>query len=377
MQILDRYLLRHFLQILVICFLSLMGLYVMIDAFGHIDSFSEYSQTHGSLIGVIGEYYGYQSLRFFDRASGPLAMIAAMFTAAWLQRHQELTALMAAGISKVRVIRPLLVAAVVVSLLGVANRELLIPRFRQQLSRDTKNLGAENARAMEARFDNSTGILIGGDLVLAVKRQILHPTIVLSAKLSQHGRQIVAERATWVDATVDHPTGYLLEEVSIPESIDSLKSLLLEERAVIVTPRDAAWLEAGQAFVVSDVPFELLSSGSAWRSFASTLELIAELGSPSTDLGPEVQVAIHSRLVQPMMDGTLLMIGLPLVFSRRNRNLFLSIGLCLIITLVFTLVALACQSLGSLGLLRPTLCAWLPLMLFVPLAVAMSHTLRT
>ena len=230
---------------------------------------------------------------------------------------------------------------------------------------------------MEARFDNSTGILIGGDQVVIPKRQILRPTIMLPAELSQHGRQIVAQSATWVDATVDHPTGYLLEEVSIPEKIGSLKSLLLDQRAVIVTPRDAAWLETGQAFVVSEVPFELLSSGSAWRSFASTLELIAELGSPSTDLGPEVQVAIHSRLVQPIMDGTLLMLGLPLIFTRRNRNLFLSIGLCLIITLVFTLVALACQSLGSLGLLRPTLCAWLPLMLFVPLAVAMSHTLRT
>jgi len=377
MQILDRYLLRHYTQILVICFLSLMGLYVVIDAFGHLDDFSDYAKQKGSLLGAIGEYYGYQSLRFFDRAGGPLAMIAAMFTVTWLQRHHELTALMAAGISKFRVIRPLLLATVVVSLLGVANREFLIPKFRDRLSRDTKALAAGDAQSMESRFDNRTGILIGGEKIVISKQQILRPTLLLPTSLSQHGMQIVASKGHRLDATPDRPAGYLLEGVSIPEAIDRLASLKLDDRAVLVTSRDARWLDPGQAFLVSDVPLQLLASGSAWRSLASTGELIAELGSPSTDLGPDVQVAVHSRLLQPAMDGTLLMLGLPLMFSRRNRNVFLSIGICLLIALAFTLATLACQSLGGLGLLRPTLAAWLPLMLFVPLAVAMSHTLRT
>jgi lipopolysaccharide export system permease protein len=42
----------------------------------------------------------------------------------------------------------------------------------------------------------------------------------------------------------------------------------------------------------------------------------------------------------------------------------------------FLLVVLGCQSLGISGWLQPTLAAWLPLMIFAPLAVAMSDSLK-
>ena len=72
MKLLDRYLLRQFVQIFVICFLSLMGLYLVIDLFGHLDSFSAQAEREGSLLQVIGTYYGCQSIGFFDRTSGIL-----------------------------------------------------------------------------------------------------------------------------------------------------------------------------------------------------------------------------------------------------------------------------------------------------------------
>lgn len=377
MLILDRYLLRQFVQIFVICFLSLIGLYTVIDAFGHLDHFSAYAQEHGNLLGVIGEYYAYRSLGFFDRTSGVLAMIAAMFTVTWLQRHQEMTAMLAAGISKFRIVKPLLVAAVVVSLLGTANRELVIPHFRDQLSRNTKDLGGIQARDMESRFDGQTDILIGGEKIVSSERQIIQPIFVLPASLARYGKQLVAENAYYEDASEEHPAGYLLDEVTAPPKIGSLPSLRLDDQVVIVTPRDADWLEPEQVFVVSAMPFRLLADGSAWRNYASMGELITELNSPSTDLGADVRVAVHARLLQPLMDATLLMLGLPLMFSRRRQNLFLSFGICLAAAVAFSLVTLTCQSLGGLGLLRPTLAAWLPLMLFVPAAAAMSHNLWT
>ncbi|HCK41420.1 MAG TPA: hypothetical protein DHW22_07275, partial [Planctomycetaceae bacterium] len=110
---------------------------------------------------------------------------------------------------------------------------------------------------------------------------------------------------------------------------------------------------------------------------ASTQELVTELSNPSTDLDTNVRVAVHSRLMRPISDATLLMLGLPLMFSRRQRNVFLSIGICLLVAVAFSLVSLACQSLGGLNLLRPTLAAWLPILVFLPVAVAIGHTLRT
>ena len=140
---------------------------------------------------------------------------------------------------------------------------------------------------------------------------------------------------------------------------------------------DAPWLEPGQAFVVSGLPFERLAKGSSWHQHASTREIVTELNDPTTDVDAHVRVAVHSRLMQPFTDTTLLMLGLPLMFSRRQRNVFLSIGICLLVAVTFSLVILTCQSLGGLSLLRPTLAAWLPILVFLPIAVGMSRTLQT
>ena len=377
MKLLDRYLLRQFVQIFVICFLSMMGLYLVIDLFGHLDSFSEEAAREGNLLKVIAEYYGYQSIGFFDRTSGILAMLSAIFTVTWLQRHQEMTAMLAAGISKFRIVRPLLIAAVVISLLGVASRELVIPQIRDQLTRTTKDLGGTEARDLEARFDGQTDILIGGEKSVAIERKIIKPTFILPPILDEYGKQLVADEAYSIDATDQHPPGYLLTGVTSPSRIDQRKALWLDEQAVILTAHDAPWVKSGQAFVVSNMPFQLLANGSSWRNYASTGELITELSSPSTELGADVRVAVHTRIVQPVIDTTLLMLGLPLMFSRRQRNVFLSIGLCLLVVIAFSMATLTCQSLGGLSLLRPTLAAWLPIMVFLPVAVGMSHTLRT
>ena len=211
MKLLDRYLLRQFIQIFVICFLSLMGLYLVIDLFGHLDSFSAQAEREGSLLKVIAEYYGYQSIGFFDRTSGMLAMISAMFTVTWLQRHQEMTAMMAAGISKFRIIRPLLSAAVVVSLLGVASREWVIPRIRNQLTRSTKDLGGTEARDLEPRFDGQTDILIGGEKTIALQRRIIKPTMFLPATLDNYGRRLAAKEAYFLEATDYHESGVLAD----------------------------------------------------------------------------------------------------------------------------------------------------------------------
>ncbi|HJT34548.1 MAG TPA: LptF/LptG family permease, partial [Pirellulales bacterium] len=117
------------------------------------------------------------------------------------------------------------------------------------------------------------------------------------------------------------------------------------------------------------------TGGRSWRQFSSTAQLIAGLSNPSLGLageyGADVRVAIHSRVVQPLLDLTLLFLGLPLVLSGTNRNVFVAIGLCGLVCTAFMMVVLGCQYLGEISLLEPALAAWAPLMVFVPVAVGL------
>ncbi len=375
MLIIDRYLLRQFIKTFVICYLSLTGLYIVFDAFTHLDEFLNYSERSEGLLSLMGSYYAYQSILFFELTSGLLTLVAAMFTLAWIQRHNELTALMSAGISRIRVVLPVISAAAVIALLATANRELVIPRIRDQLARRPSNLMRDHGQRLQPRYDNQTDVLIRGKTVYGDRQRIEQPDFLLPDKLSQYGNKLAAENAFYNLPQQNRPGGYLLENVAQPRDLDNRPSLRLDDQPVLITPRDADWLEPDQCFLVSDVSFEQLTGGQAFRKFSSTAQLISGLRNRSLDFGADVRVAIHSRMVQPFLDVTLLFLGLPLVVSRESRNVFLAIGMCIGVVTVFLLVVIGFQHLGSIYLVDPALAAWTPLILFVPPAVWLAESM--
>ncbi len=370
----DRYLLRLFIKVLFACFVSMVGLYIVIDAFGNLDEFIGHGREQGGLLRVVADYYSARVPWFFDHASGLLALVAGMFAITWLQRTNEMTALMAAGITTKRLVRPLLGAAIVVALVGAANREFVIPEVRDKLVRNAQDWLGNSARKVDAVTDNRTDILIGGRASFAAEQRIQQRTFTLHRSLGEFGRKLVAEDAYYKPPTADRPGGYLLTGVTQPEKHAQMPSATLDDRAVILSSSDTEGLEAGELFVVSDVTFTDLACGPQYREFASTGELVQGLRNPSLDFGLRTRVAMHSRFVQPFLDVTLFVLGLPLVLTRRNRNVFVAAGMCIGIVIAYFVVMITCQALGASGfLLSPALAAWAPLIILVPVAAALSQ----
>lgn len=371
MTILDRYLLRQYIQVLLICFCSLMGLYAVIDALGHLDQFSAHAeQTDSSVLGAIGRFYAFQALGFFDRTSGILAMMAAMFTLAWLKRHNELTALLAAGIPQLRAAMPLLVASAAISVLAAASREAVLPSIRGELLRSTKDLTGSSEQPLRPIYASGSEIVLGGEATIAEGRRLVRPFLLLPSG------QVSADEGRYLQATAERPAGYLLEGVQAGTGVLAQPSLVFEGGVVLYSPHDTPWLGAGQLFFPSDVDFDRFAAGAKWRHFASTAELLDHVQHPASDPLTAAYVTLHGRLVRPLLDVSLVVIGLPLILSRRGRSPFLAVGLAMGVVAVFLLVALACEFLGNSGWISPSLAAWLPLFIFVPLAVAGSDALR-
>lgn len=379
MKIIDRYLLWQFVQVFVICFLSLTGLYVVFDAFSHLDEFLAYGEKSGNLPGMMAQYYAVRSVAFFDRTSGILALIAAMFTVTWIQRHNELTALMAAGVSRGRVVRPVLVAAVAVSLIAAVSREFALPRLRGSLARDAKDLAGTTGRELRPKYDNDTEVLIRGRESFIDERRIRKPSFLMPPLLDQYGAEYSADDAIYCppDAANNRPGGYLFKKVERPPGLAKSPSLKLGDKPIVITPLDApGWLEPDQVFIASAVDFEQLTAGPGFRQYSSTLELIRGLRNRSLDFGADVRVAIHARMIQPLLDAVLLLLGLPLVLRNDNRNIFAAIGMCMVAVGAFMLVGIGSQYLGTITLLDATMAAWLPLLIFAPLAAFFIDPLR-
>lgn len=370
--IIDRYMLRQFIQTFFICFISLTGLYIVFDAFTNLEKFIECAeQNHIGLFPLITKHYAYQVLFFFDLTAGMLAMTAAMFTITWIQRHNEMTALLASGVSRIRVAMPVIAAAAIITFAGTANRELVMPHYRFELMRTPYDLLGNKAMMMDQCLDAVTKIYIGGSKAVAKERKIIDPSFVFPMSHSDYTELISAREAFYQKAQDGLPAGYHLRDVRTPKDIAKKRSLTIDDRLVVITPLDRPdLLKPNECFIASDVDLDMILTKGA---YASTPELVRSLHNPSLDLGPDVETTIHSRIMHPFSDLTLLFLGLPLVLTRDNRNIFVAIGLCVAVVSVFLVLTMSMQSLAGYCLISPHFAAWGPLFIFVPVVVWFGH----
>jgi lipopolysaccharide export system permease protein len=376
MTVVDRYLLKLYIKVLLISFVTGAGLFIVIDGFNNTDEFLSYGKRHAlGTAGVLVEYYGPRLLQLFDQVVGLLAMLAAAFVLSLLTRSNELTALLAAGIGPARILRPLLVASFVVALLGAVNREVGLPKVRERLSRNAQDWLGERGRKCTPKYDIRTDILIAGQATVANEKRISEPLFRLPPELAAWGRQIAAANAYYQPATAEHPAGYWLRGVRQPANLAELPSQSLGTDRVLFSPADSPWLKADECFVASVVTFEQLAVGSSWRQNLSSWELITGLRGQTIEPGADVRVTLHARFVQPLLDVSLVLLGIPLVLRRSGRNIFLAAGIAGGLAFAMLAAVLVCHALGKSYLLGATLAAWLPLLVFGPLAYALARPL--
>lgn len=373
MLLIDRYLLRSFLWVWFICFCSLTGLYIVIDALTNLEEFLRIAErTETNFVVVMSDFYLYRAISFFDRTSGILTLIASMFTLAGLQRYNELTAILAAGISKWRIVRPIVVAGACIALLAALNREVIMPAQRAKLTRSPQELSQNKARNFQPRVDNWSLITLHGRQLDLEAQTILDPNFKVPRSLPDQRSTWMAQKALYEPATGERPAGYRLSGVVTPKNVAAEQPLKLDDATqtiAIHTPLSAPWLAEDECFVVSEVSFELLVDQNGWRQYASTSELIAALHKQGVGCGNDVRTTVHARLLQPLLDVVLLLLGLPLVLRGLNRNLFIAVGQCVLVVVMFLLISVTSQYLGGSYLIAPVVAAWIPLLFFVPITV--------
>ena len=201
------------------------------------------------------------------------------------------------------------------------------------------------------------------------------PKFQMPSDLSAFGVFIAAEAAIQEPANEQHPAGFLMKGVSEPHDIARIDSVV-RDQPFVMTPKDYTWLAPDECFIASNVSVKQLSGSRSWRQYASTTSLISALNNPSLNLGSDVPLTIHGRFVQPIVDVLLFFLGIPVVLSRESRNVFVSVGSCLLVVVAFFAILTASQALGAAYIVSPALAAWLPLMVLMPWAFLVSEPLR-
>ena len=168
-----------------------------------------------------------------------------------------------------------------------------------------------------------------------------------------------------------------MHQVTEPKDLSELTSMSVDDRMVVYAPSDHKWLRPRQTFIAVELDAHEIAFGKQLAQYSTLKEMMATLRKPRLWFGHGQQIEVHSRILHPLLDLTLLLLGLPLVISRPDRNIFMAAGSAVLVIVAFSLVVMVSKGLGSYSLLRPaSLAAWLPLIVFVPLAALSMRKLR-
>lgn len=377
MKILDKYVIKNFLIGYLIAFFVLIGLRILIDLFVNLDEFAKHSDMGVfAILFNIAHYYGINSTLYFRDFAGMITVVAAAFSLGKMTRSNELTAVLASGVSLKRVIAPILLAAVLLTGLLIIDQEILIPSLAERLvlRRDTLPgkdkfslwfISDENGSLINSvTFDSATGTL-KNPTIITRRRQNDSLVWDVTGKIRASSATYNPQTQSW-----DLQDGYFLarqeqegshwlekaRKSQAPQPIASYKS--------DITPKDLPILRKGEYI-------SLLSS-----------KQLSDLAARSTQVKDLTHLYSqkHFRLTDPIVNLIMLMVGLPVLVCREPKAMksaiMASFGITVACFLVTFLGKMAATEV-MFNRVIPELWAWLPIFIFLPIAFIELDSMKT
>ena len=376
MTIVDRYLLRRFLSVIVATFAVLFGIYVVFELLDRVDTFGSVARQRQQLfVQVLADYYVPRLFWFFDLTCGGLTMLAAVLTVCGFRRHQEQVALTTAGIPPSRCFRVVLVASVLMMIPAVLNREVVLPRYQLVLMQDINDMNGDSASRRTTSMMDYARIQFQGKGCDPNTKEIFHLTLEFPKRcLPDGGNQLVAGSARFETDTPGLPPGCRLTQIDSPHNLAQGMDIMLADRPVLLTAAEHPDLLAtGECYLVTNLLFEQILDQRTWSSTADTKTLFQAIRQAPEDFGPTERTRFHIRILKPFTDLSLIFIGLPLIIRRDDRNVFRPVLISLTLTGICFGGCWLCQWAGNSMWLAPELAAWIPIIFMAPLATVLYY----
>ena len=366
MTAIDRMFLWTFFRSYVIVLISLVGLFIVIDLFTHLDNFVTKPGGFAASVRHITYYYGNRIPELFDLLGNFMTLIAGAFTVAWMQRNNELLPLLSAGVPTRRAIRPVLIGSALTLALGPLNQEFLIPEVADALTAQRDDPDQTKAQSLMGAYDSS-GIHFEGLAGFRKDKRVEKMCLTFPEHSPSGMMHVTAREAVFVPKQGDDPLtgGWLLTDAA-PDTFEGK------------IPLNLTVLGTGRFFVkVQDADYDTVCRGGAWYIYASTTELQDMLVDPEPRRRGKLAVLFHTRVTRPFIGMVMVVFGLSVVLANPNRHVIISSGLCLIVSAAVFLFVIACKYLGDQDVLPPPLAAWLPVILFGPPALVAFDSVHT
>jgi len=364
---LDRYILRSLLVNYLISLAIMLSLYVALDMFVNMDEFTEHGYRMSTVLLNIADYYWPNLLLFFAQLSGVITLFACLSVIARMRKLNEMTAMLASGVSLFRLARPVLLFGLAMTGLLVIDTELLIPTIAHRLAREHDDVDGKRAYEVLFLHDRDNNLLSAGQF-LPTTSDLRRVLILTRDDTGQITRTIEADQAVWEPPTSERPVGrWRLERGRmIARVVNPQGGFGPREDKQITYP----------AYYESDLSPEAiqLRQAEGWVRFLS-LARLRELAQAEAQDRDAILRTRHARVAAPIVSIVLLLLGLPFFLDRSPASVLSDAGKCLVVCGLCYVSTFVSQSIRTEA--QSALIAWLPIFIFGTLSMVLLDRVKT
>jgi lipopolysaccharide export system permease protein len=377
MKILDKYIIKNFLVGYLIAFLVLIGLIIIIDLFVNLDEFAKHSNLGVLAVAAnIVRYYGIQSTVYFRDFAGMITVIAAAFSLGRMTRANELTAVLASGVSLKRVIAPIITMAILFTGVLVIDQEFIIPNLADTLVLKRDVLPGQDSYSMWFIGDKN-GSLINSSNFDAATATMKEPTIIIRSRQSDSLIWDVSGKISATSATYNPNT----QSWDLKDGIFLARQEQLGRRSVEKSRRSQLpqRIESYQSDITpQDIP---ILRKEKYMGLLSSKQL-SDLAARSSQVKDLTQLYSqkHFRITDPMINLIMLLVGLPVLVCREPKAMKSAIMASFGITVACFLVTFLAKLVATEVIFNrviPEFWAWLPIFIFLPIAFIEIDSMKT
>lgn len=357
MRLLDRYLLRELLLPFAYCLVGFTVFWIAADLLLKLEDLKEQGRTMAD----IARYYAWL---FPGEVLGQILPVALLLASLYAltnhSRHNELTAIRAAGVGLWRISVPYLAASAAASLLLMAANEWLQPRANEALREfDEKRLN-ETGLHRNLVFRNAIdGRVWNAESFSLDSGEMNRPFVIWRPPDSGERREIFAQRAVPVDdAWVFESVQEIVYAADDPIPVSNRRTNRLVFRG---------WRETPES-IRTEIRLSGLSSTAAAKGALLSLGEIRDYLARNPDLPPErVQIyrtQFHARLSEPWRCLVVVLVAIPFGAVGGRRGKFVGVASSISIVFAYLVLLRLGLALGTGGYLPPAVAAWAPNVFF-------------
>lgn len=367
MTTLDRYIFRSLVINYLIALAVMMSLYITLDMFVNMDEFTEKDHPPWIVLRNMVDYYVPNMFLYFAQLSGVITSFACFAVLSRMRKLNELTAILASGVSLYRVAAPIAMFGIATTALLVIDTEVLIPTVAHKLARHHDQ--ADDIEAYEVAFvRDQDGALLSAKRFHPRHHDLRNLLVLRRGETGGIVQTIEADHAVWEPSHPGHDGGrWRLER--------SKRVSRITRRSTGLAPTEDLEIDYPSYYETDLSPETILTrQAEGWIRFLSLAELRQMEQTNSPNLAEIVRTR-HARVAGWIVAVILLLLGLPFFLDRSHGNVLADTAKCMTVCGLCYVVTFVAET------IRPEtvspLPAWIPIFLFGTLAMVLLDRVKT